>query len=149
MTMVAVYNPGGTTPLHYVRVTHAIGMIRRKVAVVREAVSGRKFGPYQYPRSMTLTRYVFERWIHGRRRLPASYTRDGLFRRDRGLCAYCGRVGSTVDHVVPRAHGGATSWLNCVVACRDCNAAKGSKSLAKSGLVLRFEPWVPMFGDLT
>lgn len=32
----------------------------------------------------------------------------------------------TIDHVVPRAHGGKTSWTNVVTACKDCNSEKGS-----------------------
>lgn len=35
---------------------------------------------------------------------------------------------ATIDHVVPRAHGGAEDWRNEVAACRSCNAAKADQS---------------------
>lgn len=50
-----------------------------------------------------------------------------------GRCWYCGQVTPvpmrTVDHVVPRASGGRSSKRNMVMACRDCNTAKGNLSL--------------------
>ena len=32
----------------------------------------------------------------------------------------------TLDHVVPRSHGGKTSWANVTTACSECNSKKGS-----------------------
>ena len=32
----------------------------------------------------------------------------------------------TLDHVVPRAKGGKTNWLNCCTSCKTCNSEKGS-----------------------
>lgn len=31
----------------------------------------------------------------------------------------------TIDHVVPRSHGGKTSWINVCTSCKDCNSEKG------------------------
>jgi 5-methylcytosine-specific restriction endonuclease McrA len=31
----------------------------------------------------------------------------------------------TLDHVVPRSHGGKTNWLNVCTSCKDCNSQKG------------------------
>ncbi len=31
----------------------------------------------------------------------------------------------TLDHVVPRVHGGKTNWTNIVAACKKCNHDKG------------------------
>lgn len=74
------------------------------------------------------------------------FTRYGMYARDSFTCAYCGFVGYkdgkyikdslTIDHVVPQAHGGETSFLNCVTACRPCNARKGSKTLHQLGWTL-------------
>ena len=52
-----------------------------------------------------------------------------------GCCAYCGRSSGergepltmTLDHVRPRAFGGADLRSNLVPACRRCNTAKGSE----------------------
>lgn len=66
-------------------------------------------------------------------------TRRVLFARDKWRCQYCGYMpdpGSameelTVDHVKPiHLHANrieATTWENCVTACRQCNLVKGGK----------------------
>lgn len=59
-----------------------------------------------------------------------------LFKRDKHTCVYCGvnakktrGVQLTMDHVVPRALGGATIWDNVATACRNCNVRKADKPL--------------------
>jgi 5-methylcytosine-specific restriction endonuclease McrA len=32
----------------------------------------------------------------------------------------------TLDHVVPRSHGGKTNWLNVCTSCKSCNSDKGA-----------------------
>lgn len=32
----------------------------------------------------------------------------------------------TLDHVVPKSHGGKTSWTNVTTSCKECNGAKGN-----------------------
>lgn len=32
----------------------------------------------------------------------------------------------TLDHVVPKSHGGKTSWTNVTTSCKACNSAKGN-----------------------
>ena len=60
-------------------------------------------------------------------RFPA-FTRFNLFLRDRFICQYCGdRDELTFDHLVPRSHGGQTTWENVVAACSGCNLRKGGK----------------------
>jgi len=61
-----------------------------------------------------------------------------LFLRDEFSCQYCGALGDlTFDHVVPRTHGGVTSWENVVAACSTCNLKKGSRGLRQTGMNLR------------
>jgi 5-methylcytosine-specific restriction endonuclease McrA len=67
-----------------------------------------------------------------------AFTRFNLFLRDEFSCQYCGgRRDLTFDHVIPRAHGGVTSWQNVVAACAPCNLRKGSQTLRDSGFCLR------------
>ena len=54
--------------------------------------------------------------------------RGTVLERDGWTCAYCGRETAEVDHVAPRARGGATAPNNLVAACRDCNKAKGLRT---------------------
>lgn len=48
----------------------------------------------------------------------------------KGSCHYCGELKTlTIDHVVPRARGGADSRENLVLACYWCNMSKGGQLL--------------------
>jgi 5-methylcytosine-specific restriction endonuclease McrA len=53
-----------------------------------------------------------------------------LIRAAKGRCVYCGRFVKhlTIDHVTPVAKGGLTILGNVVMACRSCNAKKGTKA---------------------
>lgn len=57
------------------------------------------------------------------------YSRDNVFLRDNFKCQYCGEKFSikklTIDHVLPRKHGGKTNWKNVTTACMKCNSVKG------------------------
>jgi 5-methylcytosine-specific restriction endonuclease McrA len=59
-----------------------------------------------------------------------AFTRFNVFLRDRFTCQYCGEAFAasalTFEHVIPRSHGGRTTWSNIVTACVPCNTRKGS-----------------------
>lgn len=93
------------------------------------------------PEVVTLTGYD---------RLPTTavtFSRRNIFKRDRFTCQYCGRQpGSeelTLDHVTPRAQGGASRWNNCVLACLTCNTRKADRTPQQAGMRLRKEPVKP------
>src|SRR4051794_41051192 len=111
MSGVLVLN-AGYEPMHRVSLPHAMRMLHRQVAVVEQAVDGRRFGPYPLPAVLRLVRYVQMRW-RSRGGVPG-WSRSGMLARDGHRCAYCGLRGQTVDHVLPRSRGGADSWLNTV-----------------------------------
>ena len=50
-------------------------------------------------------------------------------KNDLKTCAYCGEVATGVDHIVPRARGGADTDDNVVPCCIRCNRAKNDKPL--------------------
>lgn len=53
--------------------------------------------------------------------------RQFIYRRDRGLCRYCGSSGPhQIDHVLPVALGGRSVKHNLVLACIDCNRRKAA-----------------------
>ncbi len=74
-------------------------------------------------------------------------TKAGVFRRDRGLCGYCGRAISladaSLDHVIPQSLGGPDTWDNLVNACRRCNQKKADRTPEQAGMPLRFKPFIP------
>lgn len=73
-------------------------------------------------------------------------TRHNLFKRDQNRCVYCGGTDKlTLDHVVPRAQGGKTTWNNLVTACYKCNSKKGSLTPEQAGMPMRFSPYRPSF----
>lgn len=76
-----------------------------------------------------------------------SFTRRNVYKRDGHTCQYCGgRPGLhelTIDHVIPRSRGGASSWENCVTACRPCNARKANRLAHELNLTLRKPPTAP------
>ncbi len=91
-------------------------------------------------------------------RVPANavtFSRRNVFKRDRFTCQYCGRQpGSeelTIDHVVPRSQGGASTWENCVLACVECNKRKANRTPEQAGMPLRRKPkrpkWRPLYAS--
>jgi len=71
-------------------------------------------------------------------------TRRAVFARDGWTCQYCGsRSNLTVDHVVPRSKGGASSWENIVASCAPCNRRKGNSLPRQVGMNLLRQPRTP------
>ena len=98
------------------------------------------------PEVVTLTNYD---------RVPANavtFSRRNVFKRDRFTCQYCGlQPGSedlTIDHVVPRAQGGVSSWENCVLACLECNTRKADRTPEQAKMTLHKQPHRPLWRPL-
>jgi len=73
-------------------------------------------------------------------------TRHNIFKRDNFQCQYCGTSKElTLDHLVPKAKGGRSTWNNLVTACKRCNAKKGNYSLEESGLKIKTKPFKPNY----
>ncbi len=76
-----------------------------------------------------------------------SFGARGIWERDGGICQYTGRKLTSkegnIDHVIPRARGGKTSWENCVLAHREVNARKADRLPEEVGLHLRRRPAEP------
>lgn len=83
---------------------------------------------------------------------------NNLFLRDRGRCQYTGvplffksddaETEATLDHVLPRAQGGASDWQNLVLASKEVNNWKGNRKPREAGLRLQRKPWIPTGYDL-
>ena len=82
-----------------------------------------------------------------------AFSRRNIFKRDKFTCVYCGvQPGTdelTIDHVTPRAHGGQSTWDNCVLACLTCNHRKADRTPEQAGMRLRKQPqrpnWKPVY----
>jgi 5-methylcytosine-specific restriction endonuclease McrA len=82
-----------------------------------------------------------------------AFSRRNVFKRDHYACQYCGiQPGSeelSIDHVIPRSHGGTSSWENCVLACVACNKRKADRTPQQAGMKLSRQPvrptWKPFY----
>jgi len=103
--------------------------------------------PIRIPRVVVLSAYAY---------LPKSrvrFSRLNIYARDLDTCQYCAkqlpRSDLNLDHVVPRAQGGRTSWENVVCSCIPCNLRKGGRTPEQAGLTLLKKPvrprWTPFF----
>ena len=95
------------------------------------------------PRIVRLTRFD---------RMPMQslrFNRKNLFARDNHTCQYCGKSEPThklsLDHVVPRSHGGPTTWENIVCCCLRCNSRKGGRTPKQAHMQLLSKPVRPRF----
>ena len=79
-------------------------------------------------------------------------SRKNIFLRDCFTCQYCGKKFSrddlTIDHVIPKAKGGKTTWTNSVTSCSKCNNKKSDKSIENSGMSLLRKPFQPTYASL-
>jgi 5-methylcytosine-specific restriction endonuclease McrA len=85
---------------------------------------------------------------HVRRPLPElKLSRRTVFARDEYMCQYCGQTAKdlTIDHVLPKRHGGKTVWENVVCSCRRCNMKKSDKLLSQTGMKLMNSPRRPRY----
>ena len=101
------------------------------------------------PEVIALTRYD---------RIPTNavtFSRRNIYKRDRYTCQYCGAQPGTeeltLDHVVPRAQGGISTWENCVLACVSCNKRKADRTPDQARMPLRKPPvrpaWRPLYAS--
>jgi len=138
-------------PLRIVSVRRAIILLLQQKAELVEAAAQRlraQGASFAVPLVVRLVRYIA---IPRHRQLPCS--RRGVLARDRETCQYCGtqpgRAHLTIDHVLPRAHGGTTNWENVVAACAACNHRKANRTPQQAGMVLASMPRRPSYVAFT
>lgn len=73
-------------------------------------------------------------------------TRQNVFKRDGFTCQYCGSLKNlTLDHLIPRAKGGKSTWKNLTTACLRCNTLKGNQTPTEAGMSLKTKPFKPSY----
>jgi len=90
-------------------------------------------------------------------KVTVKLTRRNLFIRDGFRCQYTHKKlkmsEGTIDHVIPRDHGGTTCWENVVLCSVEANRRKANKTLAESGFKLHKLPkrpaWHPVYTYFT
>ena len=140
------YEPISILPLSIINWQHAIKlMFLDRITVLEEYE--------QYvARSTNLTiNYpavaVTKNYFNNKRNVR--FSRQNLYLRDLYQCQYCGDTFDqkelTLDHMIPRASGGKTTWENTVTACGPCNADKADKTHTHKP---RIKPYKPEFYEL-
>ncbi len=134
-------------PLNIVSVKRAIVLLLKEKAELVEAAKAQVRAErimIDWPLVIRLVAYV-----PLPRRLPLPLSRRTVLARDMYTCQYCGsqpgRADLTVDHVLPRSRGGATTWDNVAAACGPCNRRKGNRTPEEAGMRLRSLPSRPRF----
>lgn len=76
------------------------------------------------------------------------WSKWGVLKRDNFSCVYCSKKSMsrdecTVDHIIPVAQEGKSTWGNTACACLSCNQRKADRTPSQAGMKLRWEPKTP------
>lgn len=122
----------------------AVALVMSGRAVIEESSEERilawENGLMPWPLTIRLLQYLKVPF----RVAPEHYSKVGIRRRDNYTCAYCGKAGDTVDHILPQARGGKDEWMNVITACTSCNGKKRDRTPEEAGMPLLFQPSEPM-----
>jgi len=89
------------------------------------------------PHCIKLTHPVDKKFLR-RKSVP---TRNGILKRDKHSCQYCGsRYQLTIDHIIPKSRGGSDTWDNLITSCHPCNNKKSNKTPEEAGFTLKKPP---------
>lgn len=147
---VIVYNLGGQEVLGRVSVQKAIKNLIKGTYRIIEKVEGAHFGPFDLPRAVELTKFLYAKWKYSRKG-EVPFSKIGVLRRDNFTCSYCGVKGDrstmTLDHILPKWQGNSASWTNSATACQPCNNKKGGRSPKEAGMKLLITPRIPSFHE--
>jgi len=94
------------------------------------------------PNIIRLIKAIRHLW---RKEVP--WTKPRVHVRDLYQCQYCGRHlskhNATVDHVIPKSHGGKDRWENTVCSCFSCNNTKDNRTPSQANMTLLRQPHKP------
>jgi 5-methylcytosine-specific restriction endonuclease McrA len=157
-------------PVHVATVARALVLLWKDAARVVDARDYQTFSWNDWSKRRPADGDAFMQGVRLRMRVPevitltgydrlptraVTFSRRNIYKRDRFQCQYCGEnPGSeelTIDHVVPRAAGGVSSWTNCVLACLACNKRKADRTPQQARMKLKKQPvrptWKPVYAD--
>lgn len=132
-------------PLTVCNARRAIIMV---LAGKAEIIETTEFLVHSVTRSFTVPSIIkLVTFIRVPRHWRVQLSKQNILRRDRGICQYCGKmdIDMTIDHILPRSHGGDETWENLVCACSDCNNKKGDRTPQEACMNLLKQPKKPNF----
>lgn len=139
-----------STPLNIITISKAFKLVSKDKVWIDETQECYEVASVskivKIPKVLILKYYV---------KLPykrATANRKNILRRDNYCCQYCGidlcDKTATLDHITPKSKGGASTWVNLVTACKDCNLFKGNRTPKEAKMQLRSKPKEPSYGFL-
>lgn len=134
-------------PLSIVSVRRAlILLLKDKAEIIEAAEEQIRSAHLSLPVPLVIRLVYYVRVPH---KLSIPLTRRTVMMRDNYTCQYCGaqppKSNLTIDHVLPKVRGGATTWENVVCACKLCNLRKGSRTPEEANMRLRAKPSRPTY----
>ena len=133
-------------PMNVCSVHRAVVLLLKDKAEVVETAGGlvrSERSSLAVPAVIRLVNYVRLPRADGKR-----VSRRAVLARDGFRCQYCGSTRHlTIDHIIPRSRGGASSWENVVTSCAPCNVRKGACLPSEVGMWPSRKPRPPMPGD--
>jgi 5-methylcytosine-specific restriction endonuclease McrA len=102
-------------PLHICDVKRAIVLILEDKATLVKSFDHQVLNTVQthfaIPSVIRINKYSVDHW--------KPFKQSQYFPADNFTCQYCGaqNVPLTIDHIVPKVHGGKDTWTNLVTAC--------------------------------
>jgi len=128
-------------PVHVCAARRALVLLLKGVATTEEATPHQVHSAHaSIPLPSVIRLLEYRRIPHQ----PRALSRKNIFLRDGYTCQYCGRTLAakdlTLDHVMPRSRGGATTWENLVTCCIECNNRKGNRTPEEAGMRLARPP---------
>jgi 5-methylcytosine-specific restriction endonuclease McrA len=134
---------------HTDQVAYTCGSLLYRVHGGINAASGRR--SFVEVNSIIATLGNTPRGAERRNRFIPPLNNKTLFKRDAGLCMYCGARfmtrDLTRDHVRPLSQDGTDQWRNVVTACRRCNNHKGGDTPEQAGMQLIAVPFTPTYAE--
>jgi 5-methylcytosine-specific restriction endonuclease McrA len=139
------------TPVGFVDWTRAVKLwYENRAQIIKEDEAGHILRSPSFEMGLPRVIQVRNSWVR-RKRESVPFSRRNVALRDNSECQYCGKVlhthQYTLDHVIPRAQGGVSSWLNLVLACMRCNRRKAGRTPKEAGMALLQQPLEPKRDD--
>lgn len=140
----------GYEPIRMVSWQRAICLIfssKAEIVAEYEQCARTVTASYPLPSVIRLNQYVRPAWTSSVR-----LNRKNILLRDNYRCQYCNKLckgaDATIDHVLPRSRGGASSWENLVTSCSSCNSKKGNHLPEEKQMPLRRQPRRPRLHEI-
>lgn len=146
-------------PIYTTGVQDAIRLwTKDKAVVLAEDFEGKLLHSDSF--EMGMPRVVqLRNWVARKLNLKVPFSRRNLVIRDSVVrqgkptlvCQYCVDALTTetysLDHVIPRSHGGESTWENLVACCKECNSFKANRTPEQAGMKLIKKPVAPSVHD--